>query len=759
MLACVDCLDTSKFPPTSRIYGKHGDFLASLATLSLLSVVSHHQQYASHNAVAIHNSKVLTRHVPCPAEQRFHTFDHGTRIAVRDLFGSMPVRVKHRAVLSSERSNLDREWARLAYDVVALLLAWPSDVAVLIRDTTTNREIRLKSPDTSDAVARTSRLLTQAALADSSDAESWIPVSASSGHVRVSGCISLNPVATRRAQFLSFGIRPTTNEHGTNVLFEEINKIFGNSSFGVVEEAGNSETRGDQKIHDGFSAALKSRKGIERWPMFSLQVSLPVSTQALGVDEILDGQQGDVTSMLNVLKAVCYGFLKKHHMRPRKIRMSAEESVFSTATTRSRSGQAIKRLPTSSARNERSHSSSRNIRKDSTSSRGGSPFDGWHRVKVGRATAGATRKADGSSRLDTQGHTRMRLTGEDGKLLSRPFDETSPEPDEPPGLPHTVEGDRETYQAATTPTGPTHALYTPGGTEPRTDQSQRPRGNRSVLEKRPKAQPSPWLQGVLRSWDNPVFETTQSSAPRVYHDPKGLGSDVHHENGTHRCGSGEDGAILFESASGSMNGRVSKAMLARAEVISQVDRKFILVKLPLAETEPGRATSTLIMLDQHAANERCRLEDLMAGYFEQDPVTEGLQPVVEALERPLMFDVSEKEIQLLGQHQEHFSSWAIVYQIRPGVDTTVHNRNQGAFKVKVTGLPPSIIERCKSEPRIIVDLMRKEAWKLHEEGVPLRGPSGDPVSKSLTSNFYGCPRGILELLHSRSCRSAFSPLF
>lgn len=101
--------DTSKDPENPAVHGRRGDFLAAVGTLSFLSVASHHHRHVSQASMSIHNSQVLTRHAPAPPEQRFETFDHGTRVSIRSLFGSMPVRVKHRASMFSERSAVDKE--------------------------------------------------------------------------------------------------------------------------------------------------------------------------------------------------------------------------------------------------------------------------------------------------------------------------------------------------------------------------------------------------------------------------------------------------------------------------------------------------------------------------------------------------------------------------------------------------------------------------------------------------------------------------
>ncbi|ENH72622.1 DNA mismatch repair protein MLH3 [Fusarium oxysporum f. sp. cubense race 1] len=655
---------TSKFPSRSSVHGKHGDFLASLATFSLLTITSHHQGHISHNSISFHNSRILARQLPSPPESRLVNFDHGTRSTVRDLFGNMPVRVKQRATLA-ERSALDKEWSRLVRAVVGLFLAWPLGVSVSLKNAASQRELRFRPAEKADIMSKTSRLLTQAGLANSDDAGSWVPISASCGSISVKGAISTNPVATRRSQFISLGIRPINNEFGTDVLYEEINKTFGNSSFGVIDA--DEDQNGDSRKLDEFTGRdLRSRKGIERWPMFYLKITA-TGLEGLDSPDRLDSQGRTLSAIIDLLKATCYGFLKKHHFRPQKVRLTPEESLFSTARTLGRSKKP-KKQPPSSSNSSRASSVTPISRSGSLEARADSPFEGWHRIKVGRATPlSATSKAADVRGSDTSSSV--------------------------------------TCQGA---------------------------------QKRDK-HPSKWLQGVIRSWENPIFQPVEPSVPCI---------DSSAQDQLHACGHGS-GHVGFETGTMSLNGRISRHALARATVIEQVDRKFILVKLPLESSTSGtlaheKQSSALVMLDQHAVDERCQLEDLMANYFTHDSLVNQTSPVIEPLDRPIIFEISKEEWSLLEQHQEYFAAWGITYQ------TPVSSQN----KILVTGLPPSIIERCRLEPRLLIELLRTEVWRSVDSSVPLVRPSTTAPEKPLISRFNGCPRGILELLHSRACRSA-----
>ncbi|TQN70843.1 Vacuolar protein sorting-associated protein 11-like protein, partial [Colletotrichum shisoi] len=310
---------TSRHSPEYECYGANGNFFASVAALSLLTITSHHHLYNSQNSLTIHNSIVLARNTPALPEQRLLTFSHGTRVTVRDLFGSMAVRVKQRAV-ASEKAAVDKEWGRLLRHVAALLLAWPSDVTISIRDTVKNNETRFRPSTVSnlDTVARSSRILSQSGLVDGLDHVLWTPVGASVGKLTIEGCISLSPVANRQAQFISFGIHPVTNEHGTNVLYQEVNRVFINSGFAIEEES--AVSRGSPLVvlptlRQPSDRNVRPKRGLDRWPMFYFRISSSSRTWPLSgasFEDFFNDRNPTLADIIDLLKLVCYEFLKKH---------------------------------------------------------------------------------------------------------------------------------------------------------------------------------------------------------------------------------------------------------------------------------------------------------------------------------------------------------------------------------------------------------------------------------------------------------------
>ncbi|KAG5993210.1 hypothetical protein E4U54_003440 [Claviceps lovelessii] len=749
---------TSKLPPRPKIHGRHGTFIASVANLSLLTISSCHHRQETCSALTIHHGNVLARNIPRP-DQQLAICVHGTRISVRNLFGSMPVRVKQRGLLFSNRAKIEREWDMVAKEIAALLLAWPDEVSVFVREANTRREARIATRNTSDVATRTSRLFVQAGLAESDDRESsWVPVSASSRRVTIKGAISTTPVATRRAQILCLGIRPVQNSFGTNILYEEVNKIFGSSKFGVVD--GNN---------DMGKLPEKPKKGIEKWPMFFLEVNLVGAEEmSLDVDDVLGDSHHSLQAIVDLLKVICYGFLKKHWMDPRHV----HKPDMNRKPSRLRFGtQHRSRLEPKMA--QTSLPSRARLSAEDTPKVGSaySPFASWHLTKVGRppplksTTAAAPTAAVKMHR---------RLVGENGMLLRKPFDDVgeaqcgsqADDIQREPEPPEIIAPRQQTATAAEQ--SAILALQEVPGT---TDDAQAPR----PLKLHPKStQPhQKWLQDILDSWENPIFETTEPQIPALLQKPDATdrSAEVKGDGQRSRFFSREND-VQFEAMSMNLRGRLSRRALDKAEVVGQVDRKFILLQLPLRapthvptqapQSEPSSAA--LVMLDQHAADERCRLEELMSQYFLQTD-QDVVQAVTEPLERPIVFEMSAREKDLLRRCHEHFQTWGIEIEYRTTRD--VETQGVGAAGAAgavgavgavgadglavVSRLPPSILERCRSDPKLVIELVRKEIWKYEDETAPLR-----PVyesGKSWVSCFRGCPDGILELLYSRSCRS------
>ncbi|KAK0705620.1 hypothetical protein B0H67DRAFT_594553 [Lasiosphaeris hirsuta] len=821
---------TSRYPPLAGCHGRHGTFLASLAAMSLLTITSHHHEFRSHNSVTIHNSKAVIRNVPVSPDQHVLAFASGTRVAVRDLFGSMPVRVKQRA-MEMERLGSVKGFGQLVLSCVALLLAWPTGVVLSVHDSSRGRAVFLRASEPPQQlqdqkifgdcmVSRTVRLLAQAAFVDTEDLESWVPVGASAPGVSVSGCISLLPVASKRAQFMALGIRPLLNEHHSNILYEEVNQVFANSDFGVVEEVGFGDTGRPEKTSRFTMKKLKPRKGIDRWPMFFLQIKLDDDMGMGGTDDLLDEQHGSFGIITDLLQAMAHQFLKKHQFRPRSINAFHQLKPFrstsipqparsgeSSSPVPSRAKPLEKAKPHLSAVNRKSSTSKRNPDTKSPGVKYTSPFTAWSRVKSvplrssesksisSSVTPPSAAEADrvrsrehadsGVAELSPKDWTP--LFAKSGKLLRRPFDDVdSSSVNEPAGsklvtLPSTSisdDGSHSTDQAITwfDPVTKAKAVV-----DPRTGfmvDSAFGTGNQPALKHQSTGTKSSWFGNAPKKRRVETFEPTEATIPYA---PRGERHGTHHDCRDH-------GNFNFDSPTGktsvTLQGRISKDALRTAKVLGQVDRKFILVKVftescsksqtslpPVGGSgtsqKPGDGFS-LVMIDQHAADERCRVEALLSGYFTTDESSLGGSTVLtENLDKPLRFDLPRKDGELLTRFKPHFGCWGICYDVfhnhsslEPAAQDEVGGKR--GVTVEVQSLPPSIVERCRLEPRLLVELLRNESWKLHDDpaglSVPTRNsPRVKPGEHGWVPGFHRCPEGVLELINSRACRSEFSP--
>lgn len=194
--------------------------------------------------------------------------------------------------------------------------------------------------------------------------------------------------------------------------------------------------------------------------------------------------------------------------------------------------------------------------------------------------------------------------------------------------------------------------------------------------------------------------------------------------------------------------KISRASLEAARVIGQVDQKFILMSVPaFREVDDSSSLikdgeSTLVLVDQHAADERIRVEALLKDYFIASPTTSVLTANTTVLSKPLNFDLPAHELSIIHQSRGYFRHWGIFYDVLSS-DRAPH--------LRVDRLPVSIAERCTQEPRLVVDMLRSELSKLPANSDSV--PSADE-DLSWIARLNGCPRGIVDLVNSKACRSA-----
>ncbi|EON62760.1 hypothetical protein W97_01985 [Coniosporium apollinis CBS 100218] len=893
---------TSKHCSAGELYGGTGIFLASLAALSLLTITSHNHLYRSTNTVTLHRAQVISRMLPSPASHDLSFREHGTRVAVRDLFGNMPVRVKQRALLSEEKAKSERQWENLKRDIVGLLLAWsrPVTLRVCEADKTKNFVLSTAQKDAEkqpSALALSSMLglLTQSAHISSEDRGNWVPISAATADLSIKGAISLKPAPSKYCQFISIGIEPIYAHEGHNELYDEVNRLFNLSSFGTVDDTSDlddveRERRSKDRRYksDGFTnrQMRSGRKGIDRWPMFCLRIDFKSlsSRKPLGTHFVND--QSNLRTIIEVLEAMVSRWLTVHHFRPRKSRArgreygsSGEASPSSAAspvgspfedealefdpqTTNQIRDQQSTRRPLSSSksivatlrpgsrkrkRSEPKNSALREGRDSGNLPYGGAPvFNEWSRIKSGNSSfyddlwssktpptkpvsapagqqhseviPGLEARSREGPKISSKGtvfdvelilpgqltstHVRMDASARwstPAMLRGCEIAESSH------STPLTTEHDEAPIDETMTWMDPaTKDVYlvnartgaVVSNNARRTESDSAPIRKAAItlpgfnkrlsMPSRNQAGPSheprsEWMDEFLGTWSNPVFSKTEQSIPQAFFDAPENGS-VEASSG-HHCGRQNTDNQLVQS-SAIVSGRLSKAALRNAEVIAQVDKKFILAKMSNPQTDVTDRTGTgsdpkqvLILIDQHAADERCRVEDLLGELCEPASSAEAVyrsnlghesQIAYTILERPVNILVSAQEDRLFQLHAAHFAEWGILYDLTPpATDKSTHTKASSQTLVVKT-LPPGIAERCKVEPKLLISLLRSEVWKLAESPPVARHDGDEAPSPALVAGASSsphcepswlrrighCPQGILDMLNSRACRSA-----
>jgi len=160
----------------------------------------------------------------------------------------------------------------------------------------------------------------------------------------------------------------------------------------------------------------------------------------------------------------------------------------------------------------------------------------------------------------------------------------------------------------------------------------------------------------------------------------------------------------------------------------------------------------LVIVDQHAADERVRVEELFAELCSPGEKPQGGQ--TEALSGGLTYKISSREADLFARHHASFSEWKIRYTI-----TTSEYEKKGDPEentLTITSLPEMISDRCTSEPSLAIDILRRHIPTL-EDTATMAHPAS--TSAALSSDPHApllshCPTALVDMINSRACRSA-----
>ena len=186
-----------------------------------------------------------------------------------------------------------------------------------------------------------------------------------------------------------------------------------------------------------------------------------------------------------------------------------------------------------------------------------------------------------------------------------------------------------------------------------------------------------------------------------------------------------------------------------------------------ADIPADRCERVLALIDQHAADERCQVENLYNELCRSSAVR---------LPTALYFDITSGEADLFRSRYNHFESWGFRYHVLDSTDERWPSGSSAptapgkkiasgsGHELIVGGLPEVIAERCRLDPQILIDLLRTEIWSSIEQGNPTkrpaspsgkgRKPSEPGFQEQWMTRLSTCPKGLIDMVNSRACRSA-----
>lgn len=164
------------------------------------------------------------------------------------------------------------------------------------------------------------------------------------------------------------------------------------------------------------------------------------------------------------------------------------------------------------------------------------------------------------------------------------------------------------------------------------------------------------------------------------------------------------------------------------EVVSQVDTKFILVKM-------NKPRSRLFIIDQHACDERIKVERYLKEFIEaaQDPFHDLS---IKLGENQFDLKFNNLETELLHQYKAQLNTWGIRYVLNSENVATI------------THLPDLLIPKLDSDLAFLKKCLAQHLYDLHNKS-KLKS-----LSKDWWSSLQAVPTILIDLINSKACRSA-----
>lgn len=171
-------------------------------------------------------------------------------------------------------------------------------------------------------------------------------------------------------------------------------------------------------------------------------------------------------------------------------------------------------------------------------------------------------------------------------------------------------------------------------------------------------------------------------------------------------------------------------------IIRQLDRKFMLLVMPSTDKASHTKFPTLIAVDQHACDERIRVESLLKEFILM-LLNKSLD--IE-LDKPFIFSVSNRENTLFKSYLLNFESLGIKYVINK------------EYELFITHLPHILIEKVGTDADFLKSCLLQHLFDLEYNKKKVDISNLTP--ENWFQNIVQMPQVIIDSINSKACRSA-----
>jgi DNA mismatch repair protein MLH3 len=210
---------------------------------------------------------------------------------------------------------------------------------------------------------------------------------------------------------------------------------------------------------------------------------------------------------------------------------------------------------------------------------------------------------------------------------------------------------------------------------------------------------------------------------------------------------------------------LQKDDLTRMKVLNQLDRKFIVCTVDEIRgsddnrQEPDIPRRMLVLVDQHAASERVRVEGFLRTLCHRflNLESNGSQSADRVdLDPPRAILLSRREASILRNTQSILGRWCfeLSWPESEGCDQSFDQDKYERFLVH--SVPGVVSEKLLAGDELR-DFLREYAAEAETDGIlPALGTEsgGDPDHLTWHKALRWCPKGLLGLINSRACRGA-----